>query len=102
MPYPCLTDRLSENGYIRGHYFNQDLFIANRVYLNNPKFHVDVGSRIDGFVAHVASFRAINVIDIRPTSSQIDNIKFIQMDLKLYNKKNLTRVNSKNGKNTKR
>ena len=32
----------------------------------NLKRHVDIGSRLDGFVAHVASFREIEVLDIRP------------------------------------
>jgi SAM-dependent methyltransferase len=42
---------------------------------------VDVGSRIDGFVAHVASFRPIDVIDIRPLPGDIPNVRFIQADL---------------------
>ncbi len=55
--------------------------MARRVHSNNPANHVDVGSRIDGLVAHVASFRAIDVLDIRPLSSTIPNVRFIQMDL---------------------
>ncbi len=42
---------------------------------------MDVGSRIDGFVAHVASFRPIEVLDIRPLDTQIPNIIFRQADL---------------------
>ena len=42
---------------------------------------MDVGSRIDGFVAHVAAFRSITVLDIRRSSENIPNIKFIQADL---------------------
>lgn len=41
---------------------------------------MDVGSRIDGFVAHVASFREIEVIDIRKQKSSIQNIKFMCLD----------------------
>lgn len=36
------------------------------IFDSSPQRHLDVGSRIDGFVAHVASFREIEVIDIRP------------------------------------
>jgi hypothetical protein len=42
---------------------------------------VDVGSRVDGFVAHVASFRDVEVFDVRPISSQIPGIVFKQADL---------------------
>ncbi|MDA3925099.1 MAG: DUF268 domain-containing protein [Kiritimatiellae bacterium] len=80
-PYPCLGDRFEESGSATGHYFHQDLMIANRIYINNPEKHVDVGSRIDGFVAHVASFRSLEVLDIRPLSNEIKNIEFMQADL---------------------
>jgi len=80
-PYPCLRDRFEQGGDARGHYFHQDLLVASRIHENKPKFHVDVGSRVDGFVAHVASFRPIEVIDIRPLKSNIHNIRFIQADL---------------------
>jgi SAM-dependent methyltransferase len=80
-PFPCLSDRFAQSGNIRGHYFYQDLLVANRVFQNKSTRHVDVGSRIDGFVAHVAAFRPIEVIDIRPLESKFHNIRFIQADL---------------------
>ncbi len=79
--YPCLTDRFTEGGSASGHYFHQDLLVARRICINNPQRHVDVGSRIDGFVAHVASFRQIEVIDIRPISSNVTNVVFKQADM---------------------
>ena len=79
--YYGLDDRFSESGGANGHYFHQDLLVARRIHYNNPSIHVDVGSRIDGFVAHVASFRPIEVFDIRPLSSEIPNVKFTQSDL---------------------
>ena len=79
--YPCLCDRFSDSGEATGHYFHQDLLIARRVYANHPKIHIDIGSSIGGFVAHVASFRSIEVFDIRPLSSKIPNVKFRQVDL---------------------
>jgi hypothetical protein len=36
------------------------------VHLAAPERHIDVGCRVDGLVAHIASYRAIDVIDIRP------------------------------------
>ena len=79
--YPFLEDRFDNSGVGKGHYFNQDLYIAQKIFVNKPKKHVDIGSRIDGFVAHVASFREIEVFDIRPLNNQINKIKFIQADL---------------------
>jgi hypothetical protein len=80
-PYPCLLDKNAESGATKGHYFHQDLLVANRVFVNKPGRHVDVGSRIDGFVAHVASFREIEVLDIRELTDKIHNISFTRADL---------------------
>jgi hypothetical protein len=79
--YPCFADSNDEAGVARGHYFHQDLFVAQRIYINNPVKHVDVGSRIDGFVAHIAAFREIEILDIRPMHNQIQNICVKQADL---------------------
>jgi SAM-dependent methyltransferase len=54
--------------------------VAKRIYQNQPVRHVDIGSRTDGFVAHVAVFREIEIIDIRSVVSKVPNIKFIQAD----------------------
>jgi hypothetical protein len=78
---PVLNERNSDAGTMSGHYFHQDLYVAHRIYLNNPDHHVDVGSRIDGFVAHVAVFRPIEVLDIRKQNSKVTNITFKQADL---------------------
>lgn len=79
--YPCLTDDKDNSGTAKGHYFHQDLLVASRIFLNAPARHVDVGSRIDGFVAHVACFREIEVFDIRPLESLVTNLTFHQVDL---------------------
>jgi hypothetical protein len=79
-PYPCLGERAGDSGSARGHYFHQDLLVASRIFANKPDVHLDVGSRIDGFVAHVASFREIQVVDIRPLVSRIPNVVFRQAD----------------------
>lgn len=74
-------DFASQAGTARGHYFHQDLWVAQRVFEAQPRRHVDVGSSITGFVSHVASFRQIEVIDIRPLNSEIENVTFIQKDM---------------------
>jgi len=78
-PYP--HEKKQQSGTAKGHYFHQDLLVARRIHERNPDRHVDVGSRIDGFVAHVASYRTIEVLDIRPLDSKIPNITFKQADL---------------------
>jgi hypothetical protein len=79
--FPCLTERFGSSGNGSSIYFLQDLFVANRVFVNNPKVHIDVGSRIDGFVAHVAAFRKVQVFDIRPLGNEIQNVEFVQTDM---------------------
>ena len=78
---PCLHDRYLPGGTAGGHYFHQDLLVARRILQRRPLRHVDVGSRVDGFVAHVATFREIEVFDIRPVAAQVPNIIFRQCDL---------------------
>jgi SAM-dependent methyltransferase len=78
---PVFEDRFAESGSASGHYFHQDLLVAQKIYENKPVRHVDIGSRTDGFIAHVAVFREIEVFDIREQTSKIKNIVFKQADL---------------------
>lgn len=80
-PIPILHEKKSEAGVLSGQYFHQDLYVAQKIFKNNPIKHLDIGSRIDGFVAHVASFRDIEILDIRHQESKVSNIKFRQLDL---------------------
>ncbi len=80
-PYPCYRDRYESSGSATGHYFHQDLLVARRIFANHPDTHVDIGSRVDGFVAHVASFRTIKVLDIRDLPNTIPNVQFAQCDI---------------------
>ena len=68
---------------MKGHYFHQDLLVVKKIYQNAPKKHVDIGSRIDGFVAHVVIFREIEIFDIRNRNmeSNVENVAFKQADL---------------------
>jgi len=77
---PILYDRGEAAGVARGHYFHQDLWAAKKIFQRRPPDHYDIGSRIDGFIAHVLTFMPITVIDIRSLSSEIDGLKFIEDD----------------------
>ena len=78
---PCLHDRFEEGGATKSEYFWQDLLVARWIHDADPEKHVDVGSRVDGFVAHVASYREIEVFDVRPITASIPGIRFRQMDM---------------------
>lgn len=79
--FPCFSDHRNTASDLPKHYFQQDLYVARQIFLADPTRHIDVGSRIDGFVAHVASFREIEVVDIRPMGNINENIKFLQLDI---------------------
>jgi hypothetical protein len=79
--YPILSDWSDQAGDASGAYFHQDMLIARLIYEARPNRHIDVGSRFDGFVAHVAVFREIEVVDIRPMQAAVRNVRFIQANV---------------------
>jgi GDP-L-fucose synthase len=80
--YPVLSDAGPDSGAgtASGHYFHQDLWAARKVRDAAPPVHFDVGSRIDGFVAHVLTFMPVTVLDIRPLRADVPGLTFIQAD----------------------
>lgn len=78
----CLHDRYEEGGATKSEYFWQDLLVARAIHAAKPVRHVDTGSRVDGFVAHVASFRDCEVFDVRPISTAVPGVVFRQADLR--------------------
>lgn len=78
---PCLHDWYEEGGTTKSEYFWQDLLVARMIFEARPEKHVDIGSRVDGFVAHVASFREIEVFDVRPMTTRIPGVTFKQANL---------------------
>jgi hypothetical protein len=79
---PILFERSESAGAANGHYFHQDLLVAKFIHDDAPERHIDIGSRIDGFVAHVAVFRKIEILDVRTLKSTgHPNIEFKTADL---------------------
>ena len=78
---PCLQDRFEESGSSRNEYFWQDLFVAQSIFKSSPNKHLDIGSRVDGFVAHIACFRSCEVLDVRSNTVPIPGVTFHQADL---------------------
>ena len=77
---PCLGDRHSDAGIGDRQYFYQDLWAARKIQQRRPERHVDVGSRIDGFIAHLLTFMPVEVVDVRPLGDVVDGLKFVQDD----------------------
>jgi SAM-dependent methyltransferase len=64
-----------------GHYFHADLWAARCVLERRPAFHVDVGSRLDGFVAHLlASGQLVTHVDWRPLGHRIAGLTTLCAD----------------------
>lgn len=77
-----IADDYQENaGELHKHYFAQDIWAARKIIKKNPKNHFDIGSRLDGFIAHLLSgLERVNYIDIRPLPYQIDGLHFMKSD----------------------
>ena len=74
---PMLKDRLDQAGNIDPHYFFQDIWASKKIHIANPKEHIDIGSRVDGFISHLLVFRPVKVVDIRPLTTTIPDLEFI-------------------------
>lgn len=77
---PIFIDYAAAAGSADGHYFWQDLICARWVYENNPKKHFDVGSRVDGFIAHLLTSRTVIQLDIRDQPAKILGLEKILGD----------------------
>lgn len=71
-------DRFYAAGEPESHYFLQDIWAARRILGLGVSEHVDVGSRLDGFVGHLLLNLPVTYIDIRHLSTYIDNLHFVR------------------------
>lgn len=79
---PLFSDRYAGAGAGRSLYFLQDLLCSSRILAWPRVRHLDIGSRIDGFVAQIAASRPIEVLDIRPLQRPpTPNLRFLQGDI---------------------
>lgn len=77
---PMLTEWNEAAGSLGG-YFYQDQLVARWIFEAEPQRHVDIGSRLDGFIGSLSVFREVEVIDIRPQPLPVHNVRFHQLDL---------------------
>ncbi|MFN9546447.1 MAG: DUF268 domain-containing protein [Cyanobacteriota bacterium] len=79
---PMLGDLGSPAGSSRSLYFLQDLLCSAFVLRQPVDSHLDIGSRVDGFVAQVAASRPLDVLDVRPLPLEaFPQIRFRQGDI---------------------
>ena len=78
---PILSDYKKEAGDSSSLYFLQDLACSQYILQRSYDKHIDIGSRLDGFVAQICASRPLEVMDIRPSKTQITNINFTQADI---------------------
>lgn len=75
--WPKLDDWNDHAGIARGHYFHQDLWVAKRIFRDAPREHWDVGSRVDGFIAHLLVFREVVFVDVRELSGSAAGLRSV-------------------------
>ena len=78
--WPIVAEKYSPAGTI-GNYFWQDLWAAGRIIKSGIKKHFDIGSRLDGFIAHLlAADIDVTMIDIRDFPGEVEHLSTIVDD----------------------
>ena len=80
---PQLKDKYESAGYIDGHYFFQDIYMAKKVIQSGVKKHYDIGSRVSGFISNLLAsnvVKKVTMLDIRPLPFNVEGLDFIQAD----------------------
>lgn len=81
-PFICFGDHRGQSGEASGHYFHQDLIVASEIYKKKPEIHLDIGSRVDGFITHLVSFQQKVIIgDVRNLNFKNKFISYKKVDL---------------------
>jgi SAM-dependent methyltransferase len=81
--YPCLDDIDAPAGTLPAHYGFQDLWAASQVIWGRQPLdrHVDVGSRLDGFITHLLAGNVrVTYVDVRPLNFTWPGFDFRQDD----------------------
>lgn len=78
--HPCIFDKTT-NTPIGTVYFYQDTWCAKKIFDNKPRHHYDVGSMAE-LVGIISQFVPTTMIDIRPIGLKLNNLDFIEGDVK--------------------
>ena len=78
--WPIIREKYAFAGTV-GNYFWQDLWAARLVIKSGIKQHFDIGSRLDGFIAHLlASGIEVTMIDVRKFPEKVEGLHTIVDD----------------------
>lgn len=78
--WPIISDKYAPAGTL-GNYFWQDLWAAKLILKSGLKKHFDIGSRLDGFIAHLlAAGIDVTMIDIREFPGRVEHLHTIVDD----------------------
>ncbi len=84
--WPIITDKYAKAGTIHN-YFRQDLWAARLIHKSGVRQHFDIGSRIDGFIAHLLAMEIeVTLIDIREFPGEVEHLNTIVDDATLLNR----------------
>jgi len=72
------ADRFRTAAETSNHYFWQDLWAADWLFRSGLRQHVDVASRLDGFVAHLLCFCEVTYVDLRPLTAVWPTLHYVQ------------------------
>ena len=78
--WPIITEKYAYAGGVNNYFF-QDLWAAKRIIRSKVKEHFDIGSRLDGFIAHLlAADINVTMIDIREFPGEVERLNTIMDD----------------------
>lgn len=78
--WPVITEKYAYAGGITNYFF-QDLWAAKLIIKSKVKAHFDIGSRLDGFIAHLlAADINVTMIDIREFPGEVEHLNTIVDD----------------------
>ena len=78
--WPIITDKYAPAGTV-GNYFLQDLWAAKLIIKSGVKEHFDIGSRLDGFIAHLLAANIdVTMIDVRDFPAKVEHLNTIVDD----------------------
>lgn len=78
--WPVVAEKYGLAGTI-GNYFWQDLWAAKLIIKSRVKKHFDIGSRLDGFIAHLLAANVdVTMIDIRDFPGEVEHLNTIVDD----------------------
>lgn len=78
--WPVIKDKYAYAGKL-DNYFLQDLWAAKLIIKSGIKNHLDIGSRLDGFIAHLlAADIEVTMIDVRKFPGEIEHLQTIVDD----------------------